>query len=359
MTGPLLEARNVRVVRGGRRILDVDRFEVGPGEIVTVLGPNGAGKSTLVAVLGLLERPDEGEVAFRGRAVAPRDERSVRRRIACVFQTPLLLDRPVRENVELGLRVRGVRADERRRRVDDWCGRLGIAQLAERRARTLSGGEAQRVNLARALVLEPEVLLLDEPLAALDAPTREAMQDELGALIRGAAVAAVFVTHHRREALALGDRVAVMLDGRMRQAGGPGDVFSRPAELDVARFLGVENLLPAEAEGEAIRFANGIALRREPGPDGPVTVCLRAEEVRLFAAGEAPDPGSNHQEGTVVALTPSGDGYIARVDVRGLALVSRITRAEVALRRLDAGTRCEVSIRPAALYSVARGGDGA
>jgi len=269
-----------------------------------------------------------------------------------VFQTPLLLDRSVRENIELGLRARGVAPDERRRRVERWCGRLGIGGFEKRRARTLSGGEAQRVNLARALVLEPEVLLLDEPLAALDAPTREALQAELGALIRGAAMAAVFVTHHRREALALGDRVAVMLGGRLRQLGAPGEVFSRPADLEIARFLGVENLLAAAAEGAAIRFPSGAALRREGGPDGAVTVCLRAEEVRLFAAGEAKDPGANHLAGTVVALTPSGDGYLARVDVGGLELASRITRAEASLRGLGPGARCEASIRPAALYAV-------
>jgi tungstate transport system ATP-binding protein len=353
MTAPLLEARGVRVTKKGRRILDVDHFEIGPGEIVAVLGPNGAGKSTLIQVLGLLERPEAGSVALHGRAVARRDEFEARKKLACVFQTPLLLDRTVRENVELGLRVRGVKADERRRRVETWCARLGIAELATRRTRTLSGGEAQRVNLARALVLEPEVLLLDEPLSALDAPTREAMQGELGGHIRGAAAAAVFVTHHRREALALGDRVAVMLDGRVRQIGAPGDVFSRPADLDVARFLGVENLLAAEAEGESIRFPNGVALRRDAGPCGPVTVCLRAEEVRLSAAGDAPDPGSNHLIGTVVALTPSGDGYLVRTDVRGLELASHLTRAEAALRRLEAGARCEISIRPAALYGIA------
>jgi len=359
MSAPILEARGVVVAKKGRRILDVDHFGVGPGEIVAVLGPNGAGKSTLIQVLGLLERPEAGSIALHGRAVGRSDEFSARKSLACVFQTPLLLDRAVRENVELGLRFRGVRTDERRRRVEAWCARLGIAELAGRRARTLSGGEAQRVNLARALVLEPEVLLLDEPLAALDAPTREAMEGELGTLIRGATMAAVFVTHHRREALALGDRVAVMLSGRMRQIGAPGDVFSRPADLDVARFLGVENLLAADAEGVALRFPNGVALQGVPGPGGPVMVCLRAEEVRFLAAGVALDPGSNLLNGTVVALTPSGDGHLAHVDVRGLALAARVTRAEAALLQVRPGAPCEVSIRPAALYAIAAGSAGA
>jgi len=352
MSAPLLEARGVRVVRGGRRILDVDRFGVAPGETVAVLGPNGAGKSTLVQVLGLLDRPDAGEVAFHGRAVRPREEADVRRKLACVFQTPLLLDRSVRENVELGLRVRGVSADERRRRVGIWGERLAIAPLLAQRARTLSGGEAQRVNLARALVLEPEVLLLDEPLAALDAPTRASMQRELGALIRGAAVAAVLVTHHRREALALGDRVAVMLGGRVRQIGPPDEVFSRPADLDVARFMGFENVLAAEADGAAIRLPGGIALQREGGPDGPVTVCLRAEEVRLLGSGDARGPEPNRLCGAVAELAPSGDGFLVRIDFGALSLEARLSRAEAAVRRLEAGARCEVSIRPAALFAV-------
>ncbi|MCK9460000.1 MAG: ABC transporter ATP-binding protein [Proteobacteria bacterium] len=355
MSPHLLEARGVRISKSGRRILDVDHLGIAPGETVAVLGPNGAGKSTLIQVLGLLERPEEGAVVFRGREVSPRDEREVRRRLACVFQTPLLLDRSVRENVELGLRVRGVGPDERDRRIERWCGRLGIAELAARRARTLSGGEAQRVNLARALVLEPEVLLLDEPLAALDAPTRTSMQGELGALIRGAAMAAVLVTHHRREALALGDRVAVMLGGRVRQIGTPDEVFSRPADLEIARFMGFENLLAAEGDGAAIRFPGGIALHREGGPDGPITVCLRAEDVRLLATGELPDPASNRLEGTLGALAPSGDGYLARIDFGGLALDAHLTRAEAAARGLGPGARCEASIRPAALRAIGGG----
>jgi tungstate transport system ATP-binding protein len=355
VTAPILEAQGVRVSKQGRVILDVERFGVGPGEIVAVLGPNGAGKSTLVQVLALLERPEAGKVAFHGRAVSRREEHAVRMRLACVFQTPLLLDRSVRENVELGLRVRGVPADARRRRVDAWCERLGIAAMAAQRTRTLSGGEAQRVNLARALVLEPEVLLLDEPLAALDAPTRDALLGELGTLIRHAAAAAVFVTHHRREALALGDRVAVILGGRLRQIGDPGDVFSRPADLEVARFLGVENLIAADAAGEELRFPGGVVLRRGAGPDGPITVCLRAEEVRLVAAGEAPDPECSRLHGDLIALAPSGDGLLARLDVRGLCLQARLTRAEVARRALVAGAPVEVSIRADALHGIPRG----
>jgi molybdate transport system ATP-binding protein len=201
-------------------------------------------------------------------------------------------------------------------------------------------------------VLEPEVLLLDEPLAALDAPTRSSMQRELGALIRGAAMAAVLVTHHRREALALGDRVAVMLDGRVRQIAPPDDLFSRPADLEVARFMGFENLLAAEADGAAILFPGGVALQRESGPDGPVTVCLRAEEVRLVGAGDTSAPGPNRLSGAVAEIAPSGDGYLVRIDIGALSLEARFSRAEAAVRRLEAGARCEVSIRPAALFAI-------
>jgi NitT/TauT family transport system ATP-binding protein len=175
-----------------------------------VLGPNGAGKSTLLHVMALLLVPDRGEIRFEGEMVdARRDPVPVRRRMAVVFQEPLLFDTTVFANVATGLRLRGVDRAAERARVEVWLGRLGIEHLAGRAARTLSAGEARRASLARALVLEPELLLLDEPFASIDAQTREVMQVELLRICAERDVTALFVTHDITEAAFLGDRVCV------------------------------------------------------------------------------------------------------------------------------------------------------
>lgn len=348
-----VEAREVAVIRGGRAILDLDRLQVLPAEILAVVGPNGAGKSTLIQVLALLLRPDRGQVRIGGEVVRPGDEQRFRSRLACAFQSPLLLDLTVRANVELGLKLRRVDPAERRQRLDRWLQLLGLAGLAERQVRTLSGGEAQRVNLARALVLAPEVLFLDEPLGGLDAPTRHSLMDELGPLVRDGAGAGLLVTHDRRVALALGDRVAVMLDGRVRQVGPPQDVFMRPVDLEVARFVGVENRIPAEAEGDEARLEGGCALRRAgEQPRGRVCVCLRAEEVHL---GEVPgeNSGWNRLQGTVTRIVNRGDGFLAEVDI-GCTLLARLTRARQAVLHLAPGEPVDLCIRPEAVHCVPR-----
>jgi len=348
-----VEARDVAVIRGGRAILDLERLEVRPSEILAVVGPNGAGKSTLIQVLALLLEPDRGEVRIGGEVVRSGQEHRFRARLACAFQSPLLLDRTVRANVELGLKLRRVEPAERGRRLDRWLALLGLSALADRQVRTLSGGEAQRVNLARALVLAPEVLFLDEPLGSLDAPTRHALMDELGPLVRDGAGAGLLVTHDRRVALALGDRVAVMLEGRMRQVGPPEDVFMRPVDIDVARFVGVENRIPAAADGDEVRLEGGCVLRRSAArPAGDVSVCLRAEEVHL---GEVPGESSgwNRLRGTVARIVNRGDGFLAEVDV-GCLLLARLTRARQAVLRLEAGAPVDLCVRPEAVHCVPR-----
>jgi tungstate transport system ATP-binding protein len=348
-----VEALGVAVVRGGRAILDVDRLEVRPSEVLAVVGPNGAGKSTLIQVLSLLLRPDQGRVRLGGETVAPGQEHRFRSRLACVFQSPLLLDRSVRANVELGLKLRRAEPAVREQRLERWLDRLGLAELAERRARTLSGGEAQRVNLARALVLAPEVLFLDEPLGGLDAPTRHALMDELGSLIRTGAGAGLVVTHDRRVALALGDRVAVMLEGQVRQIGPPDQVFARPDDIDVARFVGVENLIPGLAAGPEVRLDGGCVLQGlAAGPEGAISLCLRAEEVHL---GEVPGESSgwNRLIGTVTRVISRGDGFLAEVDV-GCKLLGRLTRARQAVLKLEPDKRVDLCIRPEAVHRVPR-----
>jgi ABC-type sugar transport system ATPase subunit len=235
---PHVEVEGLIVRRGGRTVLEVPSLRIERGEILAVVGPNGAGKSTLVTALALLERPAAGLVRLGGEPVDwRRGVLAARRRLALVFQEPLLFDTTVAENVATGLKLRGVSRTEIGRRVETWLKRLGIVHLAKRQARTLSGGEAQRTSLARALVLEPELLLLDEPFAALDAPTRESLAEDLVPLLRETHTTTVLVTHDRDEAIELGDRLAVILAGRIAQVDVPERVLAAPNDDAVAAFF--------------------------------------------------------------------------------------------------------------------------
>jgi taurine transport system ATP-binding protein len=210
VTDAVLALRDVVVRYSDAFAVRVPALDVGGGETLALIGPNGSGKSTLLRVMALLQAPAEGAVTFRGRPVTTASALETRRRMGVVFQQPLLADMRVEDNVELGLRFRGVASRDRRARVARWLARLGIGRLADQPARTLSGGEAQRVALARALVLEPDVLLLDEPFAALDALTREKLQDDLRRVSVETGRTSVFVTHSVDEAVFLGSRVVVL-----------------------------------------------------------------------------------------------------------------------------------------------------
>ncbi len=233
----LVAVRNLVVEREGRIVLQVERLSIAKGETLAVVGPNGAGKSTLLLALARLLKPQRGEILFNGQPTAAESDTAYRRRLALVMQDPLLFDMSVFENVAAGLRFRGLGRDEIERRVRLWLERLGVENLSKRRAGQLSGGEAQRVSLARALALEPQLLLLDEPFAALDPPTRSRLLDDLGALLQETAATTVFVTHDLDEAGQLAGRMAVIVGNRLRQVGKPAEVFGSPADAEVAQFL--------------------------------------------------------------------------------------------------------------------------
>ncbi len=315
-------------------VLDVPSLEVQEGEILAIIGPNGAGKSTLLRVLGLLERPSEGRVAFGGCLIQPHGNLLLeRRRMASVFQEPLLTDGTVEANVALGLRLRRIDSAEVSRRVQEAMVTLGIGHLAARRTRTLSGGEAQRVSLARALVLDPEVFLLDEPFAALDPPTREALLLDLKTILDKRRITTIFVTHDRNEALLLGNRVAVMMGGRVQQMDTPERVFAEPVNEEVARFVGIETILRGHAEA----VSQGLATVAVPGwtlevaerliPGERVLVCLRPEEITLFPRRTPPTTSSarNQLHGKVVRHLPAGSTYRVTIDC-GIRIVAIVTR---------------------------------
>ncbi len=234
----IVKIRDLLIRRGGREALHVDTLDIEHGEVLALVGPNGAGKSTLLLALARLIHLERGQIVFADRPLAEWDALEYRRKLAFVFQDPLLLDLSVAQNVALGMGFRGVPKSDVTMRTRHWLQLLGIESLAGRRAGELSGGEAQRVSLARALVLDPELLLLDEPFAALDPPSRLHLLDDLSPLLSPDHHPTVFVTHDLKEAARLADRVAVLVAGRLRQVGSARQIKAHPADGDVAAFLG-------------------------------------------------------------------------------------------------------------------------
>jgi tungstate transport system ATP-binding protein len=282
-----------------------------------------------------------------------------RRRNAVVFQEPLLFDTTVFGNVAAGLEIRGVPAPERARRAARSLERFRIAHLAGRSARTLSGGEAQRASLARAMALEPEILFLDEPFAALDPPAREALIVDLAGTLRETATTTVLVTHDRGEAVRLADRIAVLEDGRVLQIGPVREVLECPADEAVAGFLGVENILPgtvAAAEGPLVRVACGpatlVAARRPFAAGARVAVCIRPERVVLERTTTA-ETGANALPGRVTRLEVLGPLVRVTLDV-GFPLIAFAPPPRVAELGLAEGAPVVASVNPEAVHLVTR-----
>ena len=228
----LLEARDIVLKKGNREILSVGQFGLQEGEVLAVVGPNGAGKSTLLQVLALLQQPADGAGLFRGDTVNKKNALGFRRRMAVVFQESLLLNTTVFNNVAQGLKLRGHSRDEIPSGVNLWLDRLGVSHLAHRLPRFLSGGEAQRVNIARAMVLKPEVLFLDEPFTALDHSTKASLLKDMGSILKESNTTAIFVTHDYREIPYLTDNVIVMGEGQIRQRGKVSTLFGNGFETN-------------------------------------------------------------------------------------------------------------------------------
>jgi tungstate transport system ATP-binding protein len=233
----LIEIKDLQIKRNNQTALEIPSLSIQRGETLAVVGPNGAGKSTLLLALARLLKSVRGQILYEGKSLAQWNELEYRRKISFVFQSPLLMDMTVEQNVALGLKFRGTPWEETRERVGKRMKQLGIEPLSKRRASQLSGGEAQRVSLARAFVLEPELLLLDEPFAALDPPTRSQLIEDLSSLLKEDQRTVVFVTHNLNEAAKLSHRIAVIVEGRLRQVGRVQQIKAQPADEAVKAFL--------------------------------------------------------------------------------------------------------------------------
>lgn len=304
-------------VHRGPLLVDVE-FTVAPGEIVAVLGPNGAGKSTLLRVLAGLTRPDGGRVELAGELLDdPASGVRVpphQRQVGMVFQDHLLFPHlSTVDNVAFGLRARGESRADARAHAVEWVARMGLADHAAAKPRALSGGQSQRIALARALAGRPRLLLLDEPLSALDARTKLDVRADLRRHLDGYGGASVLVTHDPVDAMALADRLLVVERGRVVQEGRPVDVARRPRTDYVARLVGL-SLLSGTADGRFVTLDTGAAVQLGESAHGPVFVAIRPSSVGLFRSR----PGGslrNAWPARVVGVTPYGETL--RVDLAG------------------------------------------
>lgn len=328
--------RDVRVRRGHREVLHVDALDVEQAETLAVLGPNGAGKSTLLLTGALLLDPSEGEVSLFGEPAQSGNARVRQRRLtATVFQEPALLDMSVRRNIEIALALHEVPRADRRARSDWWLSRLGVAHLVDAQPHNLSGGEAQRVSLARAFAVEPRILFLDEPFSSLDAGTRAELVGELRMLLAGEATTSVLVTHDVSEVQLLADRVAVALDGQLAQHGAVEQVLQRPASPSVASFLGYALVEPTQLPS-AISEAASL-------PVEVVAVGVRPTAVRLVPASvDAQSPFT--LTATVAAIQGAHGRGRLLLDTGTARLASELSVEEI--RELEIGETVHVRIDP-------------
>ncbi|MGQ3212388.1 ABC transporter ATP-binding protein [Shinella sp.] len=292
-------------------------LDIGRGEFFSLLGPSGCGKTTALRMIGGFEHPSEGELLLDGEDIT--GVPPYRRDVNMVFQSYSLFPHmDVYDNIEYGLRRKGIQREERRKRIAEVVGLAQLEAYLGRRPTQLSGGQQQRVALARALVNRPKVLLLDEPLAALDAKLRSSMQTELRRIQQEVGITFVFVTHDQQEAFALSDRVAVMRAGRLEQVGTPHELYSRPATRFVADFVGQSNFIDGRVEPEApgVLRAKGGEVIPLPAPAeaGPRTIVVRPENVALYPAKPAQLPADVALlRGTVLENTFLGSKHLLRV----------------------------------------------
>ncbi len=310
-------------------VVAVDNVDlaIDDGEFFALLGPSGCGKTTTLRMIAGLDLPTEGSLRIFGEEVgtAPPDRRPVN----TVFQAYALFPHmTVRQNIEFGLRMRRVKAPERGRRVEEAVEMVRLTGMEDRRPSQLSGGQQQRVALARALVNQPKVLLLDEPLGALDLKLRQEMQQELKALQHQVGITFVFVTHDQEEALAMSERIGVMSEGRLLQVGTPREIYERPASRFVADFIGRTNLLEASVESAGtVRLASGVRIEAQTSlPAGAeVALSLRPERARLHRRGATTrEAEGSRLNGEVRDITYLGHAVVYAVAVGTMSVEVRV-----------------------------------
>ena len=336
--------RNVTKTYGSFNALEDVSLDIASGEFMTLLGPSGSGKTTLLMVLAGFTRATSGHVLVGGHdmtRVPPH-----KRDFGMVFQNYALFPHMnVFGNVAYSLRLRGVGRSEIATRVARALDLVQLGHLADRAIDALSGGQKQRIALARAIVFEPRVLLMDEPLSALDKNLREQMQIEIRSLHENLGITTVYVTHDQREALTMSDQVVVIDAGRISQIGAPRDIYERPANAFVADFIGESSLLPVEGDAAGYRLA-GRRLKTANAPDNGRFLVVRPEKMEFHSA----DMGDAYNlfDGTVRQIVYQGETVLAQIVLEDGQTISmrRTTQRELMARLPKAGSRITLALHP-------------
>jgi tungstate transport system ATP-binding protein len=363
----VLEIRDMEVERGGKKVLKLDHFSLRKGETLAVIGPNGAGKSTLLLALARIIKPTRGEFIYEGKKVRNAVDLDYRRQISLVLQDPLLLKTSVFDNIATGLRFRRVSRKKIQTTVDYWMNQLDIHHLKKRSSHQLSGGEAQRVSIARALAINPRILMLDEPFRSLDSPTRIRILDDFRALLAELDMAVLFVTHDMDEAMALGDRIAVILNGEIRQIGTPEQVFNSPSDIEVAELVGVETVMVGNVihhgGSNVVLDVCGIQIEAVGSiyPGQEAFILVRPEDVTIWMGGELPASSArNCLEGSVIGLTPQRQLVRVIVECRGkeneqcVHVTALITKTSADQLDLSPGKGVSLTFKASAVHLIPR-----
>lgn len=348
----MLRIESLSIRLGEFSVRDVS-LEIQPNEYFIILGPTGAGKTVLLETIAGIHAPDTGRIFLGGKEITPIEPRL--RNIGMVYQDYMLFPHlTVEDNIAFGLRQRKTPLAEQRAIVQEMSRLLEISPLLKRYPGTLSGGEQQRVALARALVLRPKILLLDEPMSALDGRTRERMRRELARVRELTGTTIVQITHHFDEVFALADRIAIMREGQIVQVGETSDVFLHPADTFVAEFLGIGNII----RGKSSRDGNITRISPASGPSfvaaselvGDVVATLHAEDV-ILSAEPFTSSARNCLPGTVTELIPSGSTIRVILNA-GFPLTALLTRESCHDLHLETGSRVYATFKASAVHVI-------
>jgi spermidine/putrescine ABC transporter ATP-binding subunit len=321
----LLSLRSVEITYGNVLALRASSFEVNEGEFVTLLGPSGSGKTSLLRAIAGFLKPSAGTIHLRGVSIA--GVPTYKRNIGMVFQNYALFPHlNVEQNIAFGLEMRKVKKSEIRSRIASALQYVQLENLEKRRIHELSGGQQQRIAIARALAIQPDLLLLDEPMSNLDAQLRTSMQGELRALLHDAGVTAIYVTHNQEEALSMSDRIVVMANGEIRQIGTPSEIYNHPSDTFVAKFVGQSNIFKASATSAAsgrvtaqAEWGGGIEFISTRTLPQSFSAMVRPERIRIQASGGA--ASTNTAEGEITNISYLGNHQLIKVAVSGYSFI--------------------------------------